>query len=320
MTTLIDCFEKALREPRQNWVIATVIKTSGSVPQRVGASMLVSKSGVLFGTVGGGLMENKCIEKCMAMAGSRSTFVFSLTMNENYALEAGPICGGKIHIHINPTLNNQTALLTHVTEYYQQGTPLWLSLNQQTGVYEIHQNPSASNTDEQVLTLKISAKNQLLVLGSGHCGAALAELAGWLGFDTHLIDPRPIDDDISDVAYHQKTFDEFLENFRITHNTAIVLVNKGHKEDALALKPCLHSDAKYIGMIGSKRKVKLLKQAFIENQWATEEQWNHLHAPIGIELGVSEVKSIAVSIMSEILAVFNLNDINRPLILHSKSL
>ncbi len=321
MTSLIHCFEKVLSEPHHHWVVATVINSSGSVPQCVGASMLVSKTGVIFGTVGGGLMESKCIEKCIAMAGSQGTFLFSVTMNDTYELDAGPICGGKIHLYLNATLDKQSALLADAVKKYHQGVPFWITLNQHnSGAYDVHQYPPLDLSGDCILSLNVNVRNQLLVLGSGHCGIALAELAAWLDFDTHLIDPRPIKNNIADVTHHQKDFDEYLEELTIHHNTAIVLVNKGHKEDALALKACLSSDAKYIGMIGSKRKVKLLKQALVEKAWVTEEQWQRLYAPIGIELGVSEVKSIAMSIMSEILAVFNLDGINRPLVIRSKSL
>jgi xanthine dehydrogenase accessory factor len=85
----------------------------------------------------------------------------------------------------------------------------------------------------------------------------------------------------------------------------IVIVTRGHRQDAEALKPCFGSGAAYIGMIGSAAKVATMKQKFISEGWATEEQWDQVHTPIGLAIGSKSVQEIAVSIAAQLVQVRN---------------
>ena len=88
-------------------------------------------------------------------------------------------------------------------------------------------------------------------------------------------------------------------------DTFIVIVTRGHSDDAKALKPCIGSRAAYVGMIGSKGKIARMKTEFIANEWATEEQWNRIHAPIGLDIRSQTVEEIAISIAAELIQVRN---------------
>ena len=70
-----------------------------------------------------------------------------------------------------------------------------------------------------------------------------------------------------------------------------------------ALKACIGSDAAYIGMIGSKTKIALMHGEFIDNGWATEEQWEKIFAPIGLDIKSKTVEEIAVSIAAQLVQV-----------------
>jgi xanthine dehydrogenase accessory factor len=91
-------------------------------------------------------------------------------------------------------------------------------------------------------------------------------------------------------------------------DTYIVIVTRGHRDDGDALKACIGSGAAYIGMIGSKNKVELMRGEFIGNRWASEEQWNKIFAPVGIDIKSKTVEEIAVSIGAQLVKVKNERD------------
>jgi xanthine dehydrogenase accessory factor len=74
-----------------------------------------------------------------------------------------------------------------------------------------------------------------------------------------------------------------------------------HNDDSDALRNCIGSDSAYIGMIGSSTKVAKMHSNFIENGWATEDQWSSVHAPIGLEIHSQSVEEIAVSIAAQLI-------------------
>ena len=94
-----------------------------------------------------------------------------------------------------------------------------------------------------------------------------------------------------------------LARHPISPRTHIVLVNRGHGGDAEVLEASLHSEAAYIGMIGSRRKVSCLRDHFLSEGLATEEEWDRLYAPIGLDIGAVTVEEIATSVMAEIVSV-----------------
>jgi xanthine dehydrogenase accessory factor len=84
-----------------------------------------------------------------------------------------------------------------------------------------------------------------------------------------------------------------------------VIVTRGHKDDAEALKPCIGSDLAYTGMIGSKNKIASMRDNFIENGWATLKQWETVYTPIGLDIGSRTVEEIAISIAAQLVLVRN---------------
>jgi xanthine dehydrogenase accessory factor len=150
---------------------------------------------------------------------------------------------------------------------------------------------------------------QLIIAGAGHVGKALSHLAKLLDFEVIVWDDR--------VAFANKTnlpdadkilsgkLDESFENLTIANDTFIVIVTRGHKNDADVLRKFIGSDAGYIGMIGSRRKIAQVCESFLNKGWATIEQWERIYAPIGSEIGSKTVQEIAVSIAAQLVQVRN---------------
>lgn len=154
---------------------------------------------------------------------------------------------------------------------------------------------------------RLSPLPQLVIAGAGHIGQAVAHLGGFLGFEVTVIDDR------AEFANPERfpeagaiivaDIGKAVAGFPISSDTYVVIVTRGHSHDTEALRACIHSPAAYIGMIGSRRKVSLMREKFISEGWATAVEFDRVHAPIGLEIGSKTVEEIAVSIAAELVHV-----------------
>lgn len=151
--------------------------------------------------------------------------------------------------------------------------------------------------------------SQLVIAGAGHIGKAVANLGSLLKFEVTVIDDRPEFANFQNIpdADHiiVEEIGKAIQNIRLNSDTFIVIVTRGHQQDAESLRSCIKSDAAYIGVIGSKRKIQLMRQRFIDEGWATAEEFDRVHAPIGLEIHSQTVEEIAVSIAAELILVRN---------------
>lgn len=152
----------------------------------------------------------------------------------------------------------------------------------------------------------------LVIAGAGHIGKALAHLGHRLNFDVTIIDDRPEYANSENVpdADHILCSDigKAMQEVRKSNDTYVVIVTRGHKDDAAALKNCIASDLKYIGMIGSAKKILAMKNLFIEKSFATPDQWKKLFAPVGLDIQSQTVEEIAISIAAQLVKVRNNRD------------
>jgi xanthine dehydrogenase accessory factor len=170
--------------------------------------------------------------------------------------------------------------------------------------------PEKGNEPSRLLFLEpVIPPPRLIIAGAGHIGKALSQIGSMLDFEITVIDDRPEFANPENIpsANHIVTEDigKSLSGIEKGSDTYIVIVTRGHKDDGSALRACIGSDATYIGMIGSKNKVALMQREFIENGWATREQWNRIFAPVGIDIKSKTVEEIAVSIAAQLVKVKN---------------
>jgi xanthine dehydrogenase accessory factor len=146
---------------------------------------------------------------------------------------------------------------------------------------------------------------RLLIAGAGHVGRALAHLGKFLDFEVTVIDDRPEFASLERIpeadALIVGDIGQAVRGFPISSDAYIVIVTRGHRHDAEALKACLRSSAAYIGMIGSARKVALMREKFLEQGWATVAEFDRVHAPVGLRIGSKTVEEIALSIAAELV-------------------
>lgn len=152
---------------------------------------------------------------------------------------------------------------------------------------------------------------QLVIAGAGHVGKALTHLGKLLNFEVIVWDGRKEFANSIHLPDADKiltgSLNESLGKFKPKKDSYIVIVTHGHKNDAEVLRLFIGSDANYIGMIGSRKKIAQVRESFLNNGWATKEQWNRVHSPVGLDIGAKSVQEIAISIVAQLVQVRNQN-------------
>jgi len=330
-------------------VLATVVRTSGSTPQKPGSSALFGEAGLLAGTVGGGLLEGEVehIAHSVMISETSDHFYFNLNSDQG---EEGAICGGEAEVLVDASPSSyletmeameaaiserhEGYLLTVVSKKHEQGRTIaryWIKgltdeklpselnpalidaipahLKQaiRYGFVEVEFHPTGTGVSDMAFLEHIKPKPQLVIAGGGHVGKALAHLGNLLEFEVTVIDDRQEYVNTQNIpdADHlvPEEIGSALEKIGKGPDTYIVVVTRGHNHDSEALKSCIGSDAAYIGMIGSAHKVEVMKHKFLENSWATPEQWAAVHTPIGIAIGSKTVQEIAISIAAQLVEI-----------------
>lgn len=160
----------------------------------------------------------------------------------------------------------------------------------------------------EVLIEPLFSPYPLYIIGAGHCGRALAELAVKADFQVTVIDNRPelLQPDAFPASCRlvANDYSDLAETIEFSPAIFIVIMTYGHVHDRQVLEYCLNKPFRYLGMIGSKNKVEeTLKR--IREEGFTDEQIRRLHAPIGLPIRSHTPFEIAVSIMAELISVRN---------------
>jgi xanthine dehydrogenase accessory factor len=158
----------------------------------------------------------------------------------------------------------------------------------------------------EILLEPVFCEPTVYIFGGGHVSEQIAPLAKNVNFKVVVIDDRemfanrkrfPEADEII-VSEFEKCF----ERLNIDESSYLVIVTRGHLYDGIVLGQALESNARYIGMIGSRKKIGTLYQSLIEKGIA-KELLGRVHAPIGIDINSETPEEIAVSIVAELIKV-----------------
>lgn len=157
----------------------------------------------------------------------------------------------------------------------------------------------------EVFVEPILPQPMLYIFGGGHVSMALANAANNVGFAIGVIDDREQFANAQRFPMAREVFTSYEDAFaKIQPNpsTYLLIVTRGHRDDMRVLAWAVKTPARYIGMIGSKRKVLSVYQA-LEREGFAPELFNRVHAPVGLEIGALTPEEIAISISAELIAV-----------------
>lgn len=155
---------------------------------------------------------------------------------------------------------------------------------------------------------RFSTKSRLVICGGGHVSIAVAGLGKKLGFEVTVLEDRPTFANNARRAGADEVicdnFADSMEKIKGSPETYFIIVTRGHRYDTLCLKSALGKPNAYIGMMGSRKRVALVKEK-LRNDGIRRDTLEEVHTPIGLDIGAETPEEIAVAIMAEIIGVKN---------------
>lgn len=207
---------------------------------------------------------------------------------------------------LDPEILGEKALLTQGQIVWQQGDTHFFSLHQKEaaacpcGLVEI--------AGKKVFCEEIGNQKRLVICGAGHVSIPIIKIGMMLGFEVLVMDDRPSFADQARAAGASHvicdSFEQALSTVTGDKDTYFVIVTRGHRYDLECLRSIAEKDHAYIGMIGSRRRVAMVKET-LASQGTDPLVLERMHSPIGLDIGAQTPEEIAVAIMAEIIEVKN---------------
>ncbi len=297
-------------------MLLIVAESTGSSPGRQGFKMAVTESGELCGSIGGGIMEVKLVElaKSRLQAQQAGALVKKQFHHKDVPqFQSGMICSGEQTVLFFPLQASHLKLartMLRCLKTHKQAVLQVSDSNIQIREGE-NSNPAFhfAQTGEKTYLFeeKIGFKHQLFIIGAGHCALALSELMARLGFYICLFDDRP---DLStferNTFAHEKhllpNYEQVSAHIPEGDNVYVVIMTLGYRSDEMALRQLLGKNFRYLGMLGSAKKVETLFEKLREEGFP-KTQLQKVFAPIGLKINSQTPEEIAVSIAAEIVLV-----------------
>ena len=291
-------------------MLVSVVRSAGSTPRAAGALMLAGANGLLCGTVGGGLLEHRCLEIAAAQPAvpHRETFV----LDNRQAGSLGMVCGGTSEMLFTPL--SHPAPLEAALDALRAHAPAWLCLPldgsapsvctdatmpARPAVIELH--------GQEVLAVRLADEGRVFVLGGGHVSLELAALLHRLDFRHIVIDDRAAfcsperfpDAERTLVAPFRSLGKVLAGELAPTAADAFCIMTRGHEGDTDAVRFALGTPASYIGVMGSRRKRESMFARLAEEGFADARR--RVVTPIGLDIAAQTPAEIAVSVAAQLI-------------------
>ncbi len=283
------------RSPR--FALGIISRVKGSSPQKQGAKALFFPDDRMLGTLGGGCLEAEIRRRARLALVSGKPETFDLTLDHDFGWDDGLICGGTVFGLILPQAAEAAGIWSALTRRDQTRT--W-------GVREDFSIAWAAEQDAAAGWLyreTVSPPLALWIAGSGHIAQAVAPLALSLDFDVTVFDDRP---ELANAEHfppgvHLSVghWGELLETPLPSQPTLGLIVTRGHQHDANVLAEWIHKPFLFLGMIGSRRKSRLIREGFLQRKIATAGELARVASPVGLDIGAASVEEIALSILAQ---------------------
>jgi xanthine dehydrogenase accessory factor len=278
--------------------LGIITEVKGSSPQKIGAKALFYADGRIAGTMGGGCLEAEIQDRARQALVTGKPETFDLVLDHDFGWDDGLICGGRVGGVIVPRIHQAAPIWTELARRESKRT--W-------GITDDFQiawadTPSASTTLWRYRET-VTPPCALWIAGAGHIAQAVAPLAVGLDFAVTVFDDRPALANHQffpkDAALHVGNWEKILSAPLTPHGTFGLIVTRGHRHDALVLRHWINHGFAFLGMIGSKRKARTIREHFLAEKIGGEEALSRLSCPVGVDIAAHTVPEIAVSILAE---------------------
>jgi xanthine/CO dehydrogenase XdhC/CoxF family maturation factor len=321
---IIESFKTNHRQGLKS-ALVTVVDLNGSSYRKPGVRMLLAETGQMTGAVSGGCVEKEIYRQAKSVFESDSSLM--MTYDGRYRLG----CEGLLYILIEPFQPNQEFLNAfsncigartpfEITSYYTHT----LGLSSEIGsVFSLSNtyyqgNELTLNHSLDKFNQKLPPVFKLLIIGTEHDAVQLCTLASFTGWHVEMVasemEIKSINEFPGAKAIHHVT-PEGINDLILDEQTAIVLMSHNFAKDLNFLTNLKDTDALYIGVLGSKKRMDQLFTALLEQPIEpTEEFMAKIHGPAGLNINAITPQEIAISIISQIIAIKRENSTTSALI------
>lgn len=304
-------------------MLLIVAESSGSSPGRQGFKMAVAAD-ELSGSIGGGIMEINLVNQARRLCKSphvskgeigRAASIHQQIHRKGDKNASGMICSGKQTVIFRSLTPEDAGTIDALIRTLENMEPNSLVLTSESVTVE-PSPPTApdfsfearSETDF-TFRERLGHKNELFIVGGGHCALALSELMSKMDFYIRLFDDRPELNTISKNTFvHEKHLIESYEDIaeRVTGgpNVYVVVMTLGFASDEVVIRRLLGKTFRYFGVLGSRAKMAALLKD-LKNEGFPEEKLKSIRTPIGLSINSQTPEEIAISIAAEIISVKN---------------
>lgn len=316
-------------EAGQGVELVSVLDATGSTPRGAGAILAVFSDGSTAGTIGGGNVEYEAQRLAGELLGCGGDAARAFRFVQGDAASLGMVCGGDLTVqfqYLAPGDSGAIPVLRDLLDATGQNADTWLvrrvedgavtamGLADRRGVRHLAAAPAdltgllrnhAVFRDGWFAIPMVKA-GRVYIFGGGHVSRALVPAIAAVGFRPVVYDDRA---EFADPAAFPAAeavlcgaFTWLAEQISVTPDDYVVVMTRGHQADNEVLTQMLRSGAKYLGCIGSRRKLALCREKLLAAGF-TAEEYDRVHAPIGLDIGAETPEEIAVAVAAELIAV-----------------
>ncbi len=311
-----------LRAAGRRFAVATVVRTHGSTPQVAGAKLVLDDTGTFVGTLGGGCVEADAIIAAREVMekGGRSLRAYELT--EDLAWNSGLVCGGTMWILAERgddalTVDGRDVLPDLVRAASGESRPLAIKttvrrINKKQSEFDSRvivpvegaPTPRVLRVSEDIdqLVDVISGQPRIVVAGGGHVSLAIYRQAQLLDFDVTILEDRPHfagKERFPGATVLEADMASSIAAMTFGWHSFLVIATRGHKLDGDCVLAAVKTDAKFIGLLGSRRKKVLIDQ-MLRDEGVSDDRIAAIRSPIGLNIGGRTPAEIALSVLAEI--------------------
>lgn len=286
----------AALEENRPFALALISGTKGSSPQRLGAKALFFPDGKVIGTLGGGCLEAEVHARARKALRTGQAAAFDMLLDHDFGWDDGLICGGRVSGLILPRAAEAGELWRKLVGV---ANPVHWGVKKDFSIAPLE----SSSNSEWLYQETVSPPTALWIAGSGHVAQAVVPLALKLDFAVTVFDDRPelANHDFfpSDAQLHVGAWHELLKESPLISPAFGLIVTRGHQHDALVLSEWIHHPFVFLGMIGSRRKARIMREQFLAQKIATAEEFDRIACPVGLGIGAVGTHEIAVSVLAQ---------------------
>lgn len=303
--------------------LLVVAESSGSSPGRAGYKMAVASDGELCGSIGGGLMEVELAERAKVTGKGPESGVELIEQvhRKNVPNSSGMICSGRQSVIAKRLSRDDLTTIDEIIRRLDAQNDVSFEISNLR--FQIIENSqidpafSFSQTSEADFEYqeKLGCKENLFIIGGGHCALALSEVASRLGFRISIFDDRPslntLDKNrFADEITRLDSYENIADHVPDGDDVFIVVMTLGYVSDAVVIRRLIGHNVKYLGVLGSKAKMTTLIKE-LKAEGFDPRKLARISTPIGIPINSRTPEEIAVSIAAEMIAVRNGANLSR---------